>query len=55
MNDILREHLDIIRMGILDDVTIYSKHVQHVRTILHILRDNELYSKMRIVNSMALR
>ena len=44
---ILREHLDIICVGILDDIIIYSadtaKHVHHVRTILQILRDNKLY------------
>ena len=38
MNDILREHLDLTAVGILDDVIIFSEdlslHVQHVRSIL---------------------
>ena len=50
MNDILREHLDITAVGILDDVIIYSTdpvlHVHHVRQILQILRDNQLYAKI---------
>ena len=50
MNDILRERLDMTAVGILDDVIIYSEdlalHVQHVRAILLILRDNKLYAKV---------
>ena len=50
MNDILREHLDIICVGILDDVIIFSttpeEHVGHVRTILEILRKHKLYAKI---------
>ena len=44
MNDILREYLDVICVGLLDDVIIFSedpsKHVEHVRNILQMLRDN---------------
>ena len=51
MNDILREHLDIICVGILDDIIIFSanpaEHVQHVRTILAILREHKLYAKIQ--------
>ena len=50
MNDILRAHLDLTAVGILDDVIIFSEdpalHVQHVRAILQILRDNRLYAKV---------
>ena len=50
MNDILREHLDMTAVGILDDVIIYSEdtpsHIHYVRTILQILRDNHLYAKI---------
>ena len=50
MNDILREQLDLTAVGILDDVLIYSSditaHPQHVRDILHILRENQLYAKV---------
>ena len=45
MNDILREHLDIICVGNLDDVIIFfatpEEHVGHVRTILDILRKHK--------------
>ena len=51
MNDILREHLNIICVGILDDIIIYSadpaQHKKHVKTILQILRDNQLYAKIQ--------
>ena len=50
MNDILRDHLDLTAVGILDDVIIFSKdpslHVRHVRAILRILQDNKLYAKV---------
>ena len=50
MNEVLREHLDITAIGILDDVIIYSTdpvlHVHHVRLILQILRDNQLYANI---------
>ena len=50
MNDILREHLDLTAVGILDDVIIFFEdpalHVQHVRSILQILRENQLYAKV---------
>ena len=50
MNDILREYLDLIAVGILDDVIIFSEslaeHVQHVRSILEVLRQHRLYAKV---------
>ena len=61
MNDILREHLDLTAVGLLDDVIVYSEdpllgplldslhphlHVIHVRAILQILRENQLYAKL---------
>ena len=50
MNDILKEYLDVIAVGILDDVIIFyanpSKHTQHVRSILQVVRDNQLYAKI---------
>ena len=50
MNDILREYLDVIAVGILDDVIIFSEnpsdHAKHVRSILQVLRDNQLYAKI---------
>ena len=51
MQDILREHLDIFCVGLLDDVIVYSatpeEHVGHVRTILAILRQHQLYAKIQ--------
>ena len=51
MNDILREYLDVICVGLLDDVIIFSedpsKHVEHVCSILQVLRDNKLYAKVQ--------
>ena len=50
MNDILREYLDLIAVGILDDVIIFSEslaeHAQHVRNILEVLRQHSLYAKV---------
>ena len=41
MNDILREYLDLIAVGILDDVIIFSEslpeHIPHCRNILEVL------------------
>ena len=51
MNDILKEYLDVICVGLLDDVLVFSedpsRHVQHVRSILQVLRDNKLYAKVQ--------
>ena len=50
INDILREYLDVIAVGILDDVISFSAnpsdHAKHVRSILQVLRDNQLYAKI---------
>ena len=50
MNDILREDLDVIAVGILDDVIIFSanpsEHAKHVRSILQVLQANQLYAKI---------
>ena len=51
MNDILKEYQDVICVGLLDDVIIFSedpsKHVEHVRSILQVLRENRLYAKVQ--------
>ena len=51
MNDILKEYLDVICVWLLDDVIIFSedpsKHVEHIRSILQVLRDNKLYAKVQ--------
>ena len=62
MHDILRPYLDVIAVGILDDVIIFSatpaehvfcldyslerRNILHVRSIPQVLRDNQLYAKV---------
>ena len=50
MNDILREYLYLIAVGILDDIIIFSEsleeHIQHVRSILAVLQEHKLYAKV---------
>ena len=51
MNEILKEYLDLMCVGILDDVIIYSEsdeqHVHDVRNILEVLRQHRLYAKIQ--------
>ena len=51
INEILKKYLDLICVGILDDVIIYSKimeeHIPHVRSILAVLRKHCLYAKIQ--------
>ena len=51
MNDILKEYLDKICVGLFDDVIIFSEvpsqHVAHVRSILQVLWENKLYAKVQ--------
>ena len=59
MNDTLREYLDIIYVGVLDDIIVFSatpaEHVKHVHTILEVLRKHKLYAKIRSVSSIGRR
>ena len=47
MNEIFQKHLDIFVVVYLDDILIYSEsleqHVEHVKIVLQILRENKLY------------
>ena len=49
MNRIFRPYLDSFVIVFIDDILIYSKseadHVRHLRTVLQVLRENELYAK----------
>jgi hypothetical protein len=49
MNDILRPYIDLFCQVYLDDILIYSKtrkdHEKHIRLILQVLRENQLYAK----------
>ena len=50
MNNIFRPHLDEFVLVYLDDILIYSKtkedHLNHLRTILQILKEHQLYGKL---------
>jgi hypothetical protein len=50
MNGIFREYLDNFVIVFLDDILIYYKleeeHEQHLRIVLQVLRENQLYSKL---------
>ena len=49
MDDLLRQYLDVFVVVYLDDILIYSEdlatHQQHVRKVLQVLLDNDLYCK----------
>jgi hypothetical protein len=50
MNEFFREYLDKFIVVFLDDILIYSKykeeHEQHLRMVLQVLRDHQLYAKL---------
>jgi hypothetical protein len=50
MNGIFREYLDKFVIVFLDDILIYSKseeeHEQHLRMVLQVLREHQLYAKL---------
>jgi hypothetical protein len=50
MNGIFRNYLDKFIIVILDDILIYSKseeeHEHHLRLVLQLLRENQLYAKL---------
>jgi hypothetical protein len=49
MNKVFMEYLDRFVVVFIDDILIYSKsdsgHEEHLRLVLHKLRDNQLYAK----------
>ena len=49
MNRVFRPYLDKFVVLFIDDILIYSKstseHAKHLRTVLHVLRENHLYAK----------
>jgi hypothetical protein len=50
MNGVFMEYLDKFMIVFLDDILVYSKskeeHVQHLRMVLQVLREHELYAKL---------
>ncbi|KAH0650155.1 hypothetical protein KY284_030067 [Solanum tuberosum] len=49
MNSILRPYLDLLVIVFIDDILVYSRskaeHAEHLRAVLQVLRDRELYVK----------
>ena len=50
MNGVFREYLDKFVIVFLDDILVYSKsdeeHENHLRMVLQVLREHQLYSKL---------
>jgi hypothetical protein len=50
MNGIFRNYLDKFVIVFLDDILIYSKseeeHEEHLRLVLQVLREHQLYAKL---------
>jgi hypothetical protein len=50
MNGVFRDYLDKFVIVFLDDILVYSKseeeHEQHLRMVLQVLRENQLYAKL---------
>jgi len=51
MNRVLRPCLDKFVVVFIDDISVYSKdkdeHAQHLRIVLQILREHQLYAKLK--------
>jgi hypothetical protein len=51
MNGVFRDYLDKFFIVFLDDILVYSKleeeHEQHLRMVLQVLREHQLYAKLR--------
>lgn len=50
MNHIFHPYLDQFIVVFIDDILIYSKlneeHAEHLRIVLHVLKDNKLFVKL---------
>ena len=50
MNGVVREYLDMFVIVFLDDILVYSRseeeHEHHLRMVLQVLRENQLYAKL---------
>jgi hypothetical protein len=51
MNEIFRNYLDKFVIVFLDEIIIYSnlkeKHEEHLRLVLQVLREHQLYAKLK--------
>jgi len=51
MNRVFKPYLDYFLVIFIDDILIYSRtleeHTHHLRTVLEVLRANELYAKLK--------
>ncbi|WMV30166.1 hypothetical protein MTR67_023551 [Solanum verrucosum] len=55
MNRIFKQYLSLFVIVFIDDILIYSRsedeHVEHLRCVLKILKERELYAKFRLTSS----
>jgi hypothetical protein len=51
MNGVFRDYLDKFVIFFLDDILVHSKseeeHEKHIRMVLHVLREHQLYANLR--------
>ena len=49
MNTVFQSYLDSFFIVFIDDILVYSKnegdHMNHLRVVLHVLKENQLFSK----------
>jgi hypothetical protein len=49
MNSVLNKYLDKFILVFLDDILVYSKNIEehedHIRMVLQVLRENQMYTK----------
>jgi len=49
INNVLNKYLDKLTLVFVDDILVYSKtkeeHEEHLKLVLHVLRDHQLYAK----------
>ncbi|WMV49715.1 hypothetical protein MTR67_043100 [Solanum verrucosum] len=58
MNRVFRQYLDMFVIMLIDDILIYSRsedyHVNHLRIVLPILKDQQLFAKDRLTSAPVL-
>ncbi|WMV54415.1 hypothetical protein MTR67_047800 [Solanum verrucosum] len=58
MNSVFKQYIDMLVIVFIDDILIYSwsedGHVDHLRIVLQILKDRELYANDRLTSHLIL-